>query len=154
MGYEGKECYDWDEWCDFNECCPCDERCDCDECCPCEECCHCNECCSCDCAKCCEFGEYQITKTTESSFRFFTFLARRLMLMCLTWKYICKSFSVISGILISLSSISDYYHCHSLFCKEMAVVEAILAMTKEASPRLYVLDALVTFDGRDDSTPQ
>lgn len=36
----------------------------------------------------------------------------------------------------------------------MAVVEAILAMTKEASPRLYVLDALVTFDGRDDSTPQ
>ena len=35
-------------------------------------------------AKCCEFGEYQITKTTESSFRFFTFLARRLMLMCLT----------------------------------------------------------------------
>ena len=35
----------------------------------------------------------------------------------------------------------------------MAVVEAILAMIKEASPRLYVLDALVTFDGRDDSTP-
>lgn len=29
----------------------------------------------------------------------------------------------------------------------MAVVEAILAMIKEASPRLYVLDALVTFDG-------
>jgi len=58
---------------------------------------------------------------------------------------------------MSLPSISDYYYCqicHSLFCKEMAVVEAILAMIKEASPRLYVLDALVTFDGRDDSTPQ
>ena len=48
--------------------------------------------CSCDCAKCCEFGEYQITKTTESSFRFFTFFPRRLMLMCLTCKYIRKSF--------------------------------------------------------------
>lgn len=55
---------------------------------------------------------------------------------------------------MSIWSISDYYYCHSLFCKEMAVVEAILAMIKEASPRLYVLDALVTFDSRDDSTPQ
>ena len=58
------------------------------------------------------------------------------------------------SIIFFLWSVSDYYHCHSLFCKEMAVVEAILAMIKEASPRLYVLDALVTFDGRDDSTPQ
>lgn len=110
--------------------------------------------CSCDCAKCCEFGEYQITKTTESNFRFFTFFPRRLMLMCWRANIFANLFSVIFGILMSISSISDYYHCHSLFCKEMAVVEAILAMIKEASPRLYVLDALVTFDGRDDSTSQ